>query len=102
MVVFADVVAPGDHRAEIVPDPGNQNHEQVNGDEGEEGESAEEMDGPRRFYWAAYSQLEEMKKGGSFISFDVQHSRRGKYEVEVVALSDNKPVYNKKFNIHVD
>jgi hypothetical protein len=60
------------------------------------------MEGPRRFYWAAHPQLEEMKKGGGFISFDVQHPKRGNHEVEVVALAEDKPIYNKKFNIRVD
>jgi hypothetical protein len=55
-----------------------------------------------RYFWASESQLEEMKRGGGFVSFDVDRPRRGAHTIRVVALIDEAPRYRKTFSIEVN
>jgi len=55
-----------------------------------------------RYFWASEAQLDNMKKGDGFFGFDVDHPRRGGHQVEVVALVDEQPRYEKKFVVKVD
>src|SRR6516165_4340254 len=50
MIVSLDLdrVAPGDHRAQVVPDAGDQNHEQVERHERHQEPRHDEVDAPRR------------------------------------------------------
>jgi hypothetical protein len=55
-----------------------------------------------RYYWASDAQLDDMKRGDGFVSFDVDHPKRGRHEVEVVALVKEQPGYEMKFVVNAD
>ncbi|WP_166366355.1 nucleotide-binding protein [Pseudomonas akapageensis] len=55
-----------------------------------------------RYFWASEAQLESMKKGDSFFSFELDHPKKGRHPVEVVALIDEQPRYEKKFVLNID
>lgn len=55
-----------------------------------------------RYFWASEAQLDDMKDREGFLSFDVDHPKRGRREVEVVALIDEQPRYEKKFVVSID
>ena len=55
-----------------------------------------------RYFWASGPQLEAMKEGNGFLGFDVDHPKKGKHDVTVVAVIDAQPHFKKRFEITVD
>lgn len=60
-----------------------------------------EEDTRGRYFWASRPQVEDMKAGGGFLSFDVERPRKGSHPLEVVALIGGDAKYEKKYVVNV-